>query len=81
MLLDNAFYAYHCIFRTREYINNHGIGDGSAFMTKVFGTFTAGLAIVLTIALAISIGGCLVVFCLQIYSGHHGRGWLLSDNQ
>ena len=33
ILFGNAFYAYRCIFRTGEYIDLYGFGDGSAIMT------------------------------------------------
>ena len=60
ILFGNAFYAYRCIFRTREYIDQYGFGDGSAIMTRLVGTFAAGFAIVLVVALATSIDvlGC-----------------------
>ena len=62
MLFGNAFYAYRCIFRTREYIDQYGFGDGSAIMTRLVGTFAAGFAIVLVIALATSIEGAWLLF-------------------
>ena len=43
ILIGNAFYAHRCIFRTSEYINQYGFGDGSAIMTRLVGTFAAGL--------------------------------------
>ena len=62
ILLGNAFYAYRCIFRTREYIDQYGFGDGSAIMTRLVGTFAAGFAIVLAVALATSIEGAWLLF-------------------
>ena len=62
ILIGNAFYAHRCIFRTSEYINQYGFGDGSAIMTRLVGTFAAGFAIVLVIALATSIKGAWLPF-------------------
>ncbi len=62
ILFGNAFYAYRCIFRTREYIDQYGFGDGSAIMTRLVGTFAAGFAIVLAIGLATSIEGAWLLF-------------------
>ena len=62
ILMGNAFYAYRCIFQTREYIDQYGFGDGSAIMTRLVGTFAAGFAIVLAIALATSIEGAWLFF-------------------
>ena len=62
ILFGNAFYAYRCIFRTREYIDQYGFGDGSAIMTRLVGTFAAGFAIVLAVALATSIEGAWLLF-------------------
>ena len=62
ILFGNAFYAYRCIFQTREYIDQYGFGDGSAIMTKLVGTFAAGFAIVLAVALATSIEGAWLLF-------------------
>ena len=49
ILFGNAFYAYRCIFRTREYIDQYGFGDGSAgviilrFPTDYTATVTGGV--------------------------------------
>ena len=57
ILIGNLFYAYRCIFQTREYIERYGFGEGSAIMTRLVGTFAAGFAVVLAIALLTSIEG------------------------
>ncbi len=62
MLIGNLFYAYRCIFQTREYIEQYGFGEGSAIMTRLVGTFAAGFAIVLAIALLTSIEGAWLLF-------------------
>ena len=62
ILIGNLFYAYQCIFQTREYIERYGFGEGSAIMTRLVGTFAAGFAIVLAIALLTSIEGAWLLF-------------------
>ena len=62
ILIGNLFYAYRCIFQTREYIERYGFGEGWAIMTRLVGTFAAGFAIVLVIALLISIEGAWLFF-------------------
>ena len=55
-------YAYQCIFQTRKYIEKYGFGEGSAIMTRLVGTFAAGFAVTLTIALLTSIEGAWLLF-------------------
>ena len=62
ILIGNLLYAYRCIFQTREYIERYGFGEGSAIMTRLVGTFAAGFAIVLAIALLTSIEGSWLLF-------------------
>jgi fatty-acid desaturase len=62
ILIGNLFYAYRCIFQTREYIERYGFGEGSAIMTRLVGTFAAGFAIVLAIAMLTSIEGAWLFF-------------------
>ena len=62
ILIGNLFYAYRCIFQTREYVERYGFGEGSAIMTRLVGTFAAGFAIVLAIALLTSIKGAWLFF-------------------
>ena len=62
ILIGNLVYAYRCIFQTREYIERYGFGEGSAIMTRLVGTFAAGFAIVLAIALLTSIEGAWLFF-------------------
>ena len=45
ILIGNLFYAYQCIFQTREYIERYGFGEGSAIMTRLVGSFAAGFSI------------------------------------
>ena len=62
IIFGNFFYAYQCIFQTREYIEKYGFGEGSAIMTRLVGTFAAGFACTLTIALFSSIEGAWLLF-------------------
>jgi hypothetical protein len=62
IVIGNLIYAYQCIFQTRKYIEKYGFGDGSAIMTRLVGTFAAGFAITLAIALLTSIEGAWLLF-------------------
>ena len=86
LICGNLFYAYQCIFQTRKYIEKYGFGSGSAIMTRLVGTFAAGFAIVLTIAIFSSIEGAWLLFlhgflqaciaaivCYQTIHSHWGR--------
>jgi hypothetical protein len=55
-------YAYQCIFQTRKYIEKYGFGEGSAIMTRLVGTFAAGYAVALIVALVSSIEGAWLLF-------------------
>ena len=60
IIFGNLIYAYQCIFQTRKYIEKYGFGEGSAIMTRLVGTFAAGFAVTLAIALLTSIGAWLL---------------------
>ena len=62
IVLGNLIYAYQCIFQTRKYIEKYGFGEGSAIMTRLVGTFAAGFAVTLAIALFTSIEGAWLLF-------------------
>ena len=62
IIVGNVIYAYQCIFQTREYIEKYGFGEGSAIMTRLVGTFAAGFAVTLAIALLTSIEGAWLLF-------------------
>ena len=62
IVVVNLIYAYQCIFQTRKYIGKYGFGEGSAIMTRLVGSFAAGFAITLVIALLISIEGAWLLF-------------------
>ena len=62
IIFGNLIYAYQCIFQTRKYIEKYGFGEGSAIMTRLVGTFAAGFAITLAIALLTSIKGAWLLF-------------------
>ena len=62
IIVSNAYYAYQCIFQTQKYIEKYGFGDGSAIMTRLVGTFAAGFAVTLAIALLTSIEGAWLLF-------------------
>ena len=85
ILVANLFYAYQCIFQTRKYIEKYGFGEGSAIMTRLVGTFAAGFAVTLVIALLTSIKGAWLLFvygsvqacissgvCYQTINSHWG---------
>lgn len=58
----NIFYAYRCILGTRAFIDQYGMGDGSAFMIKLAGTFCAALGFMLAYVLATGIEGSWELF-------------------
>ena len=62
IMFGNLIYAYQCIFQTREYIEKYGFGEGSAIMTRLVGTFAAGFAVTLVIAVFTSIEGAWLLF-------------------
>ena len=62
IIFGNLIYAYQCIFQTRKYIEKYGFGEGSAIMTRLVGTFAAGFAVTLAIALLTSIKGAWLLF-------------------
>ena len=62
IIFGNLIYAYQCIFQTRKYIEKYGFGEGSAIMTRLVGSFAAGFAITLVIALLTSIEGAWLLF-------------------
>ena len=64
IIFGNLIYAYQCIFQTRKYIEKYGFGEGSAIMTRLVGTFAAGFAVTLTIALLTSIERLLFAWLL-----------------
>ena len=37
-----AFYSFRCIFATKAFIDQYGMGDGSAIMTRFFGSIFVG---------------------------------------
>ena len=62
IIVGNLIYASQCIFQTRKYIEKYGFGEGSAIMTRLVGSFAAGFAITLVIALLTSIEGAWLLF-------------------
>ena len=62
IIFGNLIYAYQCIFQTRKYIEKYGFGEGSAIMTRLVGTFAAGYAVTLIVALVSSIEGAWLLF-------------------
>ena len=60
--IGNIFYAYRCIVGTRAFIDQYGMGDGSAFMIKLAGTFCAGLGFMLVYVLLTGIEGTWELF-------------------
>ncbi len=74
ILLGNAVYAYQCIFQTGRYIEKYGFGEGSAIMTRLVGTFAAGFAFTLAIALFTSIEGAWLLFICGFVQACIGAG-------
>ena len=74
IVIGNLIYAYQCIFQTRKYIEKYGFGDGSAIMTRLVGTFAAGFAITLAIALLTSIEGAWLLFVYGFVQACIGAG-------
>ena len=74
IVIGNLIYAYQCIFQTRKYIEKYGFGDGSAIMTRLVGTFAAGFAITLAIALFTSIEGAWLLFVYGFVQACIGAG-------
>ena len=66
IIFGNLIYAYQCIFQTRKYIKKYGFGEGSAIMTRLVGTFAAGFAVTLAIALFTSIEGAWLLFFMVL---------------
>ena len=74
IIFGNAIYAYQCIFRTQVYIEKYGFGEGSAIMTRLVGTFAAGFAATLVIALLTSIEGAWLLFVCGFLQACIGAG-------
>ena len=74
IVIGNLIYAYQCIFQTRKYIEKYGFGDGLAIMTRLVGTFAAGFAITLVIALLTSIEGAWLLFVYGFVQACIGAG-------
>ena len=74
IVIGNLIYAYQCIFQTRKYIEKYGFGNGSAIMTRLVGTFAAGFAITLAIALLTSIEGAWLLFVYGFVQACIGAG-------
>tara|TARA_B100000524_G_scaffold345340_2_gene243808 strand:+ start:319 stop:711 length:393 start_codon:yes stop_codon:yes gene_type:complete len=74
IIVGNVIYAYKCIFQTREYIEKYGFGEGSAIMTRLVGTFAAGFAVTLAIALLTSIEGAWLLFVYGFVQACIGAG-------
>ena len=74
IIFGNLIYAYQCIFQTRKYIEKYGFGEGSAIMTRLVGTFAAGFAVTLAIALFTSIEGAWLLFVYGFVQACIGAG-------
>ena len=40
-----GMYAFRCVFKTKAFVDQYGMGDGSAIMTKFFGSIFIGSVI------------------------------------
>ena len=74
IIFGNLIYAYQCIFQTRKYIEKYGFGEGSAIMTRLVGTFAAGFAVTLAIALFTSHEGAWLHFVSGFVQAWIGAG-------
>lgn len=74
IIVGNLFYAYKCIFQTEKYIEKYGFGEASAIMTRLVGTFAAGFAMTLAIALLTSIEGAWLLFVYGFVQACMGSG-------
>ena len=74
IIFGNLIYAYQCIFQTRKYIEKYGVGEGSAIMTRLVGTFAAGFAVTSAIALLTSIEGAWLLFVYGFVQACIGAG-------
>ena len=74
IIVGNLFYAFQCICQTRKYIEKYGFGEGSAIMTRLVGTFAAGFAVTLAIALFTSIEGAWLLFVYGFVQACIGAG-------
>ena len=74
IIFGNVIYAFQCIFQTRKYIEKYGFGEGSAIMTRLVGTFAAGFAVTLAIALFTSIEGAWLLFVYGFVQACIGAG-------
>ena len=74
IIVGNLIYAYQCIFQTQKYIEKYGFGEGSAIMTRLVGTFAAGYAVTLVIALLTSIEGAWLLFVYGFVQACIGAG-------
>ena len=74
IVVGNLIYAFQCLLQTRKYIEKYGFGEGSAIMTRLVGTFAAGFAITLTIALITSIEGAWLLFVYGFVQACIGAG-------
>ena len=74
IIFGNLIYAFQCIFQTRKYIEKYGFGEGSAIMTRLVGTFAAGYAFTLSVALFTSIKGAWLLFMYGFVQACIGAG-------
>ena len=74
IIVGNLIYAYQCIFQRQKYIEKYGFGEGSAIMTRLVGTFAAGYAVTLAIALLTSIEGAWLLFVYGFVQACIGAG-------
>ncbi len=51
--LGAGYYAFRCLFGTRGMIDQYGIGDGSAFVINLVGTF-AGAGFIMSLVILLS---------------------------
>ena len=41
-----AFYAFRCLFTTKAFVDQYGMGDGAAIMTRFFGSIFVGSVVI-----------------------------------
>ena len=52
-----AFYAFRCLFSTKKFVDQYGMGDGAAIMTRFFGSIFVG-----SVLMAVYVGFVNLIF-------------------
>ena len=52
-----AFYAFKCVFKTKAFVDQYGMGDGSAIMVRFFGAIFIGSVLMALYIMFVKPGG------------------------